>query len=122
MAVLIGALLWLALPLWLADNTETRIYRLGMAFVAGAVVASVVGLIEVAVGPAFDQHLLLFKSGPSTMGPWLRLSSTFSSANVAAMYFELALPCAVAGLMIALDRVSRGLQLAAWLVISTCCW
>ncbi len=118
LAVLIGMLLWLALPLWLLENTETRIFRLGTSFVAGAIVASAIGLVEVAVGASFDQHLLSFKFGPSTMGPWLRLSSTFSSANVAAMYFELALPCAVAGLMIAFSRVSwRRLQLAAWLLV-----
>lgn len=118
LGVLIGMLLWLALPLWLLENTETRIFRLGMTFIAGAVVAGAIGLVEVAVGSSFDQHLLSFKFGPSTMGPWLRLSSTFSSANVAAMYFELALPCAVAGLMISVHRVSwRWLRLAAWLLV-----
>ncbi len=118
LGILTGSLLWLALPLWLSEHTERKIHGLGMTFVAGAVVASVIGLVEVAVGSSFDQHLLLFKFGPSTMGPWLRLSSTFSSANVAAMYFELALPCAVAGLILALSRISRRrLQVGAWLLV-----
>jgi hypothetical protein len=51
------------------------------------------------------------------MGPFLRLSATFSSANVAAMYFELALPFAVVGLMGALDRTSyRWSTFIIWLV------
>ena len=33
--------------------------------------ASIVGLIEILVGSAFDQYLTLFKFGPSWMGPFL---------------------------------------------------
>jgi hypothetical protein len=116
LSVLTGALIWLALPLWLAGDTETKVNRLGMAIVAGAIVASIVGFIEILVGTAFDQHLLLFKFGPATMGPFLRLSSTFSSANVTAMYFEVALPFALVGLVGALDRRShRGTTFIIWL-------
>jgi hypothetical protein len=110
-----GALLWLAIPLWLTEHPESRINRLGVALLAGAALAALVGLIEVAVGAGFDRNLLLFKDGPSTMGPWLRLSATFSSANVAAMYFELALPCAVAAGMLALGRASR-----PWFRVGVC--
>jgi hypothetical protein len=116
LGVVTGALLWLALPIWLANETGRKVNQLGMAIVAGAIVAGVVGFIEMLVGSAFDQHLLLFKFGPSSMGPFLRLSATFSSANVAAMYFELALPFAIAGLISALGRGSRPwIAFAAWL-------
>ena len=105
--VVTGALLWLALPIWLANDTESKVHQLGMAIVGGAIAAGTVGLIEVLVGSPFDQRLLLFKFGPSTMGPFLRLSATFSSANVAAMYFELALAFAIAGLIGGLERRSE---------------
>jgi hypothetical protein len=116
LGVVTGALLWLALPVWLANDTESKVHQLGMAIVGGAIIASIIGFIEVLLGPAFDQHLLFFEFGPSSMGPYLRLSATFSSANVAAMYFELALPFAIAGLISARGRKSRRwMAFAAWL-------
>lgn len=117
LSVLAGALLWLAIPIWLAEHTESRVKCIMTSIVAGAMAASVVGFIEVAVGPAFDQHLLVFKFGPSTMGPFMRLSATFSSANVAAMYFELVLLFAVGGLIAALagSTSRRWIAFAAWL-------
>lgn len=114
--IVAGALLWLALPLWLADDTKVKVNRLGIAIVAGAIVASIAGLIEVLTGRSFDQHLTLFKAGPDTVGPFLRLSATFSSANVAAMYLEWALPFAVVGLIAAVGRMVQGrIVFAAWL-------
>jgi hypothetical protein len=104
LGVTTGALLWLALPVWLADDTDSKVNQIGMALVGGAIVAAVIGFVEVLAGSSFDQRLLYFKFGPSTMGPYLRLSATFSSANVAAMYFELALPFAIAGLISARGR------------------
>jgi hypothetical protein len=117
LGVLTGALLWLALPLWLAENTESRINRFGMTLVAGALAASLVGFVEISLGPSFDRNLLAFKTGPYTVGPWLRLTATFSSPNVAAMYFEFNLLCTVAGLLVALKRTTRRwVHVVAWFV------
>lgn len=116
LGVLAGALLWLALPLWLADDTAARVHTVGVAIVAGAIVTGIVGIVEVLIGPAFDRHLAAFKLGPTLIGPFLRLSATFSSANVAAMYVELALPFALAGFISALSRASRRRPMVAlWL-------
>jgi hypothetical protein len=115
LAIVSGALLWLAIPIWLAHDTRTRVQRVATAIVAGAALASILGLLEVRAGSAFERYLLLFKFGPDVMGPLVRLSATFSSANVAAMYFELALPLAVVGLLAARGRTGRRwLVFAAW--------
>jgi hypothetical protein len=108
LTVLAGALLWLALPLWLGGDTEEKIRQVCAAIVAGAVVASAVGIVEIGAGADFERHLSVFKFGPDVLGPFLRLSATFSSANVAAMYFELALPFALAGVIEGLTLKSRG--------------
>ena len=115
LGVLTGTALWLALPLWLADDTRAKVGHLGRAIVAGAVVAGMAGLLEVLPGSGFEQHLRPFKFGPDTMGPVLRLSATFSSANVAAMDLELALPFAFAGLVGGLGRTARRWTAFAWL-------
>jgi hypothetical protein len=90
--------------------------RVGLALVAGTVTSSVVGFAEFWLGPNVDRSLLWFKVGPTTMGPYLRLSGTFSHANVAAMDIELALPFAVAGLVGAiLQSPGRVIPSLAWL-------
>ncbi len=103
--VAIGALLWLVVPVWLAPDPEKRAAWLAKALVAGAVVAAIVGLVEVMVGPSFDHNLTAFKSEATTLGPYIRLSGTFSHANVAAMFFELVLPFAAIGLIQAMPRI-----------------
>jgi O-antigen ligase len=114
--VVMGALLWLAVPFWLADEVDVRVSRVVMALVAGAVISSVVGFAEFWLGPNVDRSLAWVKVGPTTMGPYLRLSGTFSHANVAAMYIELALPFALVGLVSAvLQRPGRLIPALTWL-------
>ncbi len=97
--ILLGGLLWLAVPLWLSNQTESKIDRLGLALVAGAVIAALVGFFELSLGARFTDSLLWFKAKPTVAGPYLRLSGTFQYANIAALYFELALPFALVGLV-----------------------
>lgn len=121
--ILLGGLIWLAVPLWLLESGDRRIGRLCQAIVLGAVIAALVGIGEVLFGAPFDRHLLWFKAAPTTEGPFLRLSGTFDYANTAAMYFELALPFAVVGLLRTIatrNRLPRDRRRlvagAAWLV------
>ena len=99
-----GGLLWLAMPMWLAEGTDQKIRRIGLALVAGAVIAALVGFLELILGARFDESLVWFKAKPTTAGSFLRLSGTFLYANVAAMYFELALPFALVAMVGSLDR------------------
>jgi hypothetical protein len=115
--ILLGGLIWLAVPLWLSENGDRRIRCLGLALVAGAVMSASIGVGEVVLGAPFAKHLFWFKAAPTAIGPYLRLSGTFEYANIAALYFELALPFAVVGLLGALLGVRRrSVAAAAWLV------
>lgn len=115
--VVFGGLIWLAVPLWVSDDPDRRIERITRAFVVGAVIAAVIGLFEVGIGTDFAQHLLWFKAKPTSAGPYLRLSGTFEYANIAALYFELALAFAVIELVRAVvaGREER-VAVALWLV------
>jgi O-Antigen ligase len=114
--VLLGGMIWLAVPLWLSDNAGQRIRVLGLTIVAGAVPAASVGICEVVFGTSFARHLLWFKAAPTAIGPYLRLSGTFEYANIAALYFELALPFAVFGFLRALFGARpRATTVAGWL-------
>ncbi len=97
--IVLGGLTWLVVPLWLQDDPTRKINLLGTAVVSGALVAAVVGFLEFILGRGFAESMIgWFKYKPTEAGPFLRLSGTFDYANVAAMYFELALPFAIVGL------------------------
>ncbi len=119
-----GGLLWLAIPIWLAENSIRKIKLLSWAFLAGAVISAIVGFLEFLLGMGFAQSLVgWFKDKPTTAGPFLRLSGTFEYANIAAMYYELALPVALAGLVKSLTIKTRPRQywlaIVGWLVVLT---
>lgn len=67
------------------------------ALVAGATLAALLGLLDLAGAPGIAAFLDWFKEGRATLGPTLRLSATFGSANTAAMLFAPAL-CLALGL------------------------
>jgi len=120
--VLTGGLLWLAIPFWLTKNATRKIQLLSLAFVAGAVISAIVGFLEFILGMGFAQSLGgWFKAKPTTAGPFLRLSGTFDYANIAAMYFELALPVALAWLIKNLSRTPKNqrywLGIVGWIII-----
>jgi hypothetical protein len=114
-----GAVLGLAIPFWLSKNSVRKIQLLSLAFVAGAVIAAIVGFLEFMLGMGFAQSLAgWFKAKPTTAGPFLRLSGTFDYANIAAMYFELALPVALAWLVKSLSKKPKNLlSVAVWIVV-----
>jgi hypothetical protein len=115
--ILLGGLIWLAVPRWLSENRDLRVRHVCQAIIAGAVIAAAVGICEVVLGGPFARHLLWFKVAPTTIGPFLRLSGTFAYANIAALYFELALPFAVVGLLWALLGSQRpSAAVAGWLL------
>jgi hypothetical protein len=115
----LAGILWLVAPLWLARDTEGRLNRIAVALVAGATLSALVGFMEFALGMRFADSLTLFKAKPSLAGAYLRLSATFEYTNIAAMYFELVLPFAVAGALRALAAPRRNpLRIALWVVCS----
>ncbi len=112
----VGALLWLVMPLWLA-SARRKISLIPQAIVAGATVAAGIGILEFALGAGYAGSLSGFKAKPTLAGSFLRLSGTFEYANIAAMYFELALPLAIAGLVIAAGRQRpQWASVLGWLV------
>jgi hypothetical protein len=103
--LMLGGLIWLAMPLWLAEETERRVRILYRTLVVGAVISAGVGFLEFILGRDFAWSLSgWFKLKPTEAGPFLRLSGTFEYANITAMYFELALPFAMFGLVESLNR------------------
>src|SRR5579872_314426 len=101
-----GAAIWLAIPLWLETDRRRRLAWLATAWIGSAVVAALAGVMEVAAGPSFDQHLTAFKLGPTYAGPFLRLSGTFEYANIAGAYFALTVPVIVTGLVVAVTSAA----------------
>jgi hypothetical protein len=101
----LGGLLWLAIPGWLGTGPQRqgRLGWLARVLVAGAALSAGLGLLEFWPDLNINNWLLSpFKAGATVAGPFLRLSGTFEYANTAAMYYELALPFALAGLAQAL--------------------
>ena len=104
----VGGLIWLGIGLWLPGRAERDLNRLGLALVAGGVISGLVGFGEFVFGMDFAQSLVgWFKTKPTVAGPYLRLSGTFEYANIAAMYYELALPLALVGLGQAVAQPKR---------------
>jgi hypothetical protein len=116
--ILIGGLLWLVIPLWLAPARERRTALLLQTAVAAACLAAGVGILEIVLGAGHAPNLSWFKPKPTLAGSFLRLSGTFEYANIAAMYLELALPLAVAGLGIAVRHGRlRPPSVLTWLAV-----
>lgn len=87
--------------------------RFALALIAGAAVSAALGLVELTERPAALALLAHFKEQPTLAGGLLRLSATFSYANIAAMYFEAVLPIALAGAALADRRRDQALIGAA---------
>ena len=102
-----GWLLLLCLVDQLSMHGRALSLRLGVALVGGATASAAIGLLEVAAPSIMLPLLGIFKDRPTTVGGLLRLSGTFSYANIAAMYYEATLPLALAGVAIAARPASR---------------
>jgi O-Antigen ligase len=106
----IYGLIWLALPFWL---TGQRVQILSLVIIAGGVFSALLGFAEF-----FGLNLNgIFKEKATTAGTFIRLSGTFSYANIAAMYYEMVLPLAMINLIRALQRRKQWWIGAVWLVI-----
>jgi hypothetical protein len=91
--------------------------RLGLALIGGAAISAALGLLEIAEAPPVLALLAIFKDQPTMAGGLLRLSATFSYANIAAMYYEAALPICLAAVALARRQPARRmLSLAALLL------
>jgi hypothetical protein len=87
----------LALPRWLELDHERRGAILARSLVAGGVAAALVGYAEFLFGSPVERLLTAYRPGPTLVGPFLRLTSVFHHANIAAMYLEICLCLAAAG-------------------------
>ncbi|GBC85430.1 hypothetical protein HRbin11_01879 [bacterium HR11] len=95
---------------------ERRLRGLLRAVVGGAGVSALLGLGEFLGGRRLDPWLSLFKEAPSLIGGQRRLSGTFQFATIAAMFFEMAVPLAIAGAVTAERRFQRWLAAVAAVV------
>ncbi len=97
--LLLGAILWLALPFWLRENRTRKLKLISYCLAGSAAVSAGLGLLKFVPGLKLNNWLLApFKAGATVAGPFLRLSGTFEYANIAAIFYELALPFALANL------------------------
>ncbi len=106
----------LGLTLYVA-RTPWRLGALLWAIVIGAGVSALIGLGEWLRWPGLAPLLALFKDAPSRVGGELRVSASFQYATIASMFFETAVPLALA---LAATARARGARLAA-LVIALLC-
>ncbi|HUP27246.1 MAG TPA: O-antigen ligase family protein [Chloroflexia bacterium] len=81
---------------WEALAGKRRLFAALCSFAGAGLAAALVGLLEFAPWANFQVWLRAFKPQPTTVGGMLRLSGSFEYANGAAMYFEMALPVALA--------------------------
>jgi hypothetical protein len=90
--------------------------RLGLALIVGAAVSAALGLLEISETPPILALLAIFKEQPTMAGGLLRLSATFAYANIAAMYYEAALPICLVAVGLA-GRPSRRCLVGAALLL-----
>jgi hypothetical protein len=88
-----GCLLLFAAADLTTDRRRLRVVSIAIA--AGAAIAALAGPAEI-YSRAAQSLLSAFKTQPSLVGGFLRASGTFQYANTAAMYWEAALPVAIA--------------------------
>ncbi|MBC8162754.1 MAG: O-antigen ligase family protein [Roseiflexaceae bacterium] len=114
-----------ALGLCLADQVFAHGWpfarRLLVALALGGVASALLGLLEMTETPTMLLLLGVFKPQLSLVEGALRLSATFSYANIAAMYYEALLPLALAASLGLLAGRWRwlGAALAAVLLAAT---
>lgn len=89
-----------------------RVARAGLlwAIVAGAAASAALGVAEGVGWPAVSGLLGAFKVAPTLVAGELRVSASFQYATIAAMYFEMVVPIAIA---LAASASSRGARWAA---------
>ncbi len=97
-------------------SSRPRLVGLLWAVVLGAGLSACLGLGEVAGWRALDALLALFKATPTLVGGTLRMSASFQYATIAAMFFEMAAPLALALSATARSRPGRALALVITLI------
>jgi hypothetical protein len=94
-----------------------RIVGLLWAITIGAAVSALLGLSEVAGLLGLEPVLRLFKLAPTRVGADLRLSASFQYATIAAAFFELVAPLAIA---LAATQVHRWRRVLAYGAAGLC--
>jgi hypothetical protein len=109
------------LALCLADQIAIAgwpiVRRLGLALIVGAAISAALGLLEISESPLILGLLAAFKDQPTMAGGLLRLSGTFGYANIAAMFYEAALPICLAAVGLAASRPARWVLAGAALLL-----
>ncbi len=86
-----------------------------VALLTGALIAAVLGAIEVFSNAPLSM-LDVFRGRATTVGPFLRLTSTFDHANQTAMYLEALVPLALCLTLVLITRQQRVLAIVTAVV------
>jgi hypothetical protein len=105
----------LVLTIYTARDRQ-RIAGILWALVIGAGASALLGIGEALPIPEIDRALLLFHDAPSMVGSTLRVSATFQYTTIASMYFEMAVPAAVALTAYTQQRYAKFLALGIAIV------
>ncbi|MGI6206742.1 MAG: O-antigen ligase family protein [Anaerolineae bacterium] len=97
-------------------RTRTHLRQLLWALVLGSGASALVGLGEAVAWSPLEPVLPLFKAAPTKVGGELRVSASFQYATIAAMFFEMTVPLAVALVATTRRPVSRLLGMAVGLL------
>ena len=102
----------------LVDSVRSRAHLAALlwALVLGAGFSALVGLGEALAWPPLVSLLPLFKEAPTLVGGTLRVSASLQYATIAAIFFEMSVPLALALAATARTRLQRGLALAVALL------
>jgi hypothetical protein len=79
-----------------AASTPARLAGLVWAIVVGAGLSALLGLAEAAGLPGVERLLASFRDAPSRVGGELRVGGTLQYATIGSMFFEVAVPLALA--------------------------
>jgi hypothetical protein len=93
-------------------RTPSQTIGLLWALILGSGISGLLGLGEAAGWSPVDPLLALFKEAPTRVGGELRVSASFQYATIAAMFFEMTVPLALALAATAQIRTHRWLALA----------
>jgi hypothetical protein len=99
-------------------TSPSRLRTLMWAVSLGAGVSACIGLAEAAGWRTIDPLLAAFKQAPTLVGGDLRVSATFQYATIAAMFYELATPLALALAATARNKAARILATSVAVVCS----
>jgi O-antigen ligase len=111
-----GLALYLLILALFSDRRRQR--ALVWAIILGAAASALLGLAEAAGWSPLARTVALFKIKPTEVAGLLRVSASFQYATIAAAYFEMVVPLAIAASAAAASRAAAAFALAISLLCS----